>query len=331
MPFFSVIIPVYNRPEELEELLTSLSSQSYQDFEVVVVEDGSTVTCKHVVDLFGKDFDIRYYVIENSGQGFARNHGFKQAAGRYLIVFDSDCIIPPHYFQSVYDFLKEHQVDAFGGPDRAHPSFTLVQKTISHVMTSFLTTGGIRGNKKHIGDYHPRSFNMGMSREVFERTQGYKIPYMGEDIEFSIRLLKLGYKAALIPDAYVYHKRRTDLSRFYKQLKYFGRARINISRFFPGQIKLTHLFPLFFTLGWILIPLYFFLIPQLGYLASVVYLIYFVSIALEGLLKYKNFGIFVLSPVFVVAQFLGYGYGMCYEWLRKLRGIDPNTKYIELY
>lgn len=247
--FFSVIVPVYNRPEEIRELLDSLVKQTYTDFEILVIEDGSSVPCKEVVDTFADRLKIRYYSKENSGQGFSRNFGFERAEGTYLVVFDSDCLVPSHYFETVNRYLKLHQLDAYGGPDRAHPSFTPLQKAISYSMTSPVTTGGIRGNKRQQGTFHPRSFNMGISKKVFDTTGGYRITRMGEDIEFSIRIIREGFKVGLIPDAYVFHKRRTSLIEFYNQIHFFGRARVNIRRFYPEEVELIHLLPVFFTLG----------------------------------------------------------------------------------
>ncbi|WP_258101737.1 glycosyltransferase [Marinoscillum pacificum] len=331
MPKYSIVIPVYNRPDEVDELLETLTSQTFKDFEVVIVEDGSTVDCKDVISKYASRLDIQYFVKENGGQGFARNYGYERAIGEYFIVFDSDCLIPPHYLASVDAFLIQNNVDAYGGPDAAHESFTVTQKAINHVMTSFFTTGGIRGNKKHIGTYHPRSFNMGISRAVWEQTKGYIIPFMGEDMEFSTRILKEGFKTALIPDAFVYHKRRTSLTKFYKQLKYFGRARINLSRFHKGQVGVVHLFPTVFSLGLILSLLLSAAQLLLGYFGAMCYLAYFTLIFLEALLKTKSIKVGVLSPLVAFLQLFGYGYGLIYEWFRKLRGINPNTKYIELY
>ncbi len=194
--FFSVIIPVYNRPDEVRELLQSLTEQTYRNFEVVIIEDGSSDSCESVVDNFHNELDITYHYKENSGQGFSRNVGFEIANGDYFIIFDSDCLIPPHYFKTVNKRLKTDWLDAYGGPDRAHKSFTPLQKAISYSMTSPFTTGGIRGNEQHSGTFHPRSFNMGISREVFEETGGFKITRMGEDIEFSIRIIRNGFKPA---------------------------------------------------------------------------------------------------------------------------------------
>lgn len=246
--FFSIIIPLYNRPQEIDELLHTLTQQTYTQFEVLIIEDGSKIDAKDIVDSYADSLDIKYFYKENGGQGFARNFGFEHAKGDYFVIFDSDCLIPIDYLEIVKNHLLEHQLDAYGGPDGAHPSFTPVQKAISYSMTSPFTTGGIRGNKKHIGQFHPRSFNMGISREVWERTGGFILTRLGEDIEFSIRIQSMGFKIGLIPDAIVFHKRRTDLKQFYKQLHFFGRARINIYKHFPSELKMVHFFPALFTL-----------------------------------------------------------------------------------
>ena len=246
--FFSIIIPLYNRPLEIDELLYTLTQQTYLQFEVLVIEDGSKISAKQIVDSYDDKLAISYYYKENAGQGFARNFGFEHAKGDYFVVFDSDCLIPIDYLEIVKNYLLKHQLDAYGGPDGAHSSFTAVQKAISYSMTSPFTTGGIRGNKKHIGQFHPRSFNMGISREVWDRTGGFILTRLGEDIEFSIRIHSMGFKIGLIPEALVYHKRRTDLIQFYKQLHFFGRARINIYKHFPSELKVVHFFPALFTL-----------------------------------------------------------------------------------
>lgn len=327
----SVIIPVYNRPDELNELLGTLVRQTRKPDEVIIVEDGSTISSIEVAQNFKKDLLIQYLEKENEGQGFARNFGYKHATGDYFIVFDSDCLVPADYMKIVEDFLVSSEIDAYGGPDAAHPDFTNIQKAISHSMTSVFTTGGIRGRKKHVGEYHPRSFNMGISKRTFEATKGYIIPFMGEDLEFSTRIIKKGFKTALIPEAFVYHKRRTDLSKFYKQLKYFGRARINLTRFHPEQIKIIHLFPLVFSLGLLAGVFLFFLFPILGTPLLSIYVIYFSLITLESLIVNRSIIVGLITPIAAFLQMFGYAYGLIYEWIRKMRGIDPNTKYIDLY
>lgn len=311
--FYSVIIPVYNRPEEVRELLQSLSGQTYTRFEVLIIEDGSENTCKHIVESFTDRLDIHYYYKENSGQGFSRNYGFEKAKGEFLIVFDSDCLVPSHYFETVTDYLNVHQLDAYGGPDRAHPDFTPMQTAISYSMTSPLTTGGIRGGKRHVGTFHPRSFNMGISKEVYEKTGGYRITRMGEDIEFSIRIIEHGFKTGLVPGAFVYHKRRTSLSQFFKQLHFFGRARINISRFYPDEIKWVHFLPSLFTLG---IPLYAslpFWLPDLFPILTGFVVAWLGAIFTDSTTHNRNWKVGLLSVATSVTQLLGYGIGFLYE------------------
>src|SRR5476651_1316401 len=247
--FFSIIIPLYNRPQEIKELLETLVAQTYKQFEVLVIEDGSVHDAPDIVKSFEDKINVRYFVKPNAGQGFARNFAFERANGDYFIIFDSDVLVPENYLQIVNKSLTTNWLDAYGGPDDAHPSFTPIQKAISYSMTSPLTTGGIRGGKKGIGKFHPRSFNMGISRQVWEKAGGFIITRLGEDIEYSIRIHSMGFKIGLIHEAKVYHKRRTNFLKFYKQLHFFGRARINVYKFFPMELKLIHFFPAVFTLS----------------------------------------------------------------------------------
>lgn len=248
----SLIIPLYNRPFEIEELLKSLLLQSDPNFEVIIVEDGSSQKSDEVVAVYSEKLNLKYFFKENSGPGLSRNYGAAHADGDYLIFLDSDCIIPPHYIAEVQSFLANTYVDAFGGPDRADDSFTAIQKAINYSMTSLFTTGGIRGGKKSVERFHPRSFNMGYSKAVFEATGGFSGMRFGEDIDMSIRLVKAGFSTALIADAYVYHKRRTNFKLFYKQIFNSGLARINLYKRHPSSLKFLHFFPLVFTLGWII-------------------------------------------------------------------------------
>lgn len=313
--FFSVIIPVYNRPDEVRELLQSLTEQTYKNFEIVIVEDGSSDTCEEVVQSFRDELNITYHYKENSGQGFSRNVGFEKAKGDYFVIFDSDCLIPPHYFETVNHRLKTDWLDAYGGPDKAHPSFTLLQKAISYSMTSPFTTGGIRGNKKHSGTFHPRSFNMGISRTVFEETGGFKITRMGEDIEFSLRIIEHGFSTGLIPAAYVYHKRRTNLKDFFKQLHFFGRARINIGRFYPDEIKLIHTLPALFVIGmlfWLTLP--FWHLPLFKW-TGIIGIALFLIIGAHATLKNRNIAVGILSMLTSFIQLFAYGVGFLTELL----------------
>lgn len=248
---YSFVIPVYNRPDEVDELLESLTHQTFTDFEVVVVEDGSSIPCQHIVEKYANHLSsIRYFDKPNSGPGQTRNYGVERSTGEYVIVLDSDCILPPDYLQAVEDELKREPADAFGGPDRAHASFTPVQKAINYAMTSFFTTGGIRGgSKKKMDKFYPRSFNMGIRREVYQALGGFSKMRFGEDIDFSIRIFKGGYRCRLFPEAWVWHKRRTDLKKFFKQVHNSGIARINLYKKYPESLKLVHMLPAVFTVG----------------------------------------------------------------------------------
>lgn len=318
MLLYSIIIPVYNRPQEVDELLASLTQQAYSNFEVVIVEDGSENTCKSIIEKYSERLNIQYHFKENAGQGFARNYGFEKAIGDYFIVFDSDCLIPASYLELVDKSIQKNGWDAFGGPDKEHESFTLIQKAISYSMTSSFTTGGIRGNKKHAGTFHPRSFNMGLSKAVFTKTQGYKITRMGEDIEFSIRIIENGFKVGLIPEAFVYHKRRTNLLQFYKQLHFFGRARINISRFYPNELKLVHTFPALFLLGCIVLPSLYVLAPLFFKLGVGLLSVFYLAIFLHSTVIMKNPIIGVLALVTSTIQLLAYGVGFVSEGFKKV-------------
>ncbi len=319
MPKYSVIIPVYNRPEEVDELLQSLTKQTFQDFEVLIIEDGSTLKCEDRVAKYKDQLSIQYFFKENSGQGFSRNFGFQKASGDWLIVFDSDCLIPKDYFHKVESYLIKECLDAYGGPDRAAESFTWTQKAISYSMTSPMTTGGIRGSKAKVGKFHPRSFNMGIRREVFEKTGGYIITRKGEDIEFSIRIAANGFKVGLIPDAFVYHKRRTNFLQFFKQLHFFGTARINIGRFHPAEVKLVHWFPAVFTIGLVACLLGWLLHVKLGLYGLRIYLLYFTAIFLFASGKTENLFVGMLSMIASLVQLSAYGIGFLGEWVKRLQ------------
>lgn len=319
---YSVIVPVYNRPDEVDELLQSLTRQTFRDFEVLIIEDGSENRCEDVVGRYRDRLNIRYYYKENSGQGFSRNFGFERAKGDYYVVFDSDCLIPPHYFEAVENGLRRTSTDCWGGPDRAHSSFTPVQKAINFSMTSLLTTGGIRGGKKSLETFRPRSFNMGISRAVFERTGGYKITRMGEDIEFSIRIEESGFKSILIPDAYVYHKRRTDFGQFFNQLHFFGRARVNISRFYPSEMKAVHLMPAGFVMGIPASLLLLIFLPAVGFSMLALYPLFAILVFIEAWSREKNLSVSILAISAAFIQLTAYGAGMMDEMTADSDG-DP--------
>ncbi|MEO9965397.1 MAG: glycosyltransferase [Reichenbachiella sp.] len=246
-PKYSIIIPVFDRPDEMREMLDSLASQTQRLFEIILVEDGSELRSDFLVDQY--DLPIRYYYKPNSGPGDSRNFGMEKASGDYLLFFDSDCVLPANYFEKLDEALLEHSPDAFGGPDSAHPSFSTVQKAINYAMTSFFTTGGIRGGKKQLDTYQPRSFNMGFSRAVYDKIGGFSDIHPGEDPDLSFRIMKAGFKIALIGEAFVYHKRRIDFNKFFKQVYKFGVVRVILNRWHPGTSKLVYFLPSVFLIG----------------------------------------------------------------------------------
>ena len=247
---YSIIVPVYNRPDEVDELLQSLTEQTLKDMEVIIVEDGSSQPCENIVHRYAGKLQLRYYTKENSGPGQTRNFGAEHSQGEYLIFLDSDCVLPPDFLKVVDEELKRKDCDAWGGPDRAHASFTNVQKAISYSMTSFLTTGGIRGGKKQMEKkFYPRSFNMGIRRSLYRQLGGFSSMRFGEDIDLSLRIYKSGASCRLFPEAWVWHKRRTDFKKFFKQVHNSGIARINLMKRHPGSLKLVHLLPAVFTIG----------------------------------------------------------------------------------
>jgi glycosyltransferase involved in cell wall biosynthesis len=316
--FFSIIIPLYNRPQEIKELLETLALQTYKNFEVLIIEDGSKDDAEDIVKSFTGQLDVRYFVKENAGQGFARNYAFERAKGDYFIIFDSDCLIPEDYLEIVNNSLTENWLDAYGGPDAAHPSFTPTQKAISYAMTSPFTTGGIRGNKKSLGQFHPRSFNMGISRQVWEKAGGFIITRSGEDIEYSIRIHAMGYKIGLIPRAKVYHKRRANFLQFYKQLHFFGRARINVYKFFPTELKAVHFFPAMFTLCVLFTIISNIFNWPIATLCNVVAILIILLIFFHSLSKNKSVKIAFLSILASFIQLTAYGLGFMQDFWKRV-------------
>lgn len=304
-PFISLVIPLYNRPDEIAELLDSLTRQTDPSFEVIVVEDGSSIPSKEVIDYFTDQLVIQYDVTPNGGPGKARNHGVARSKAEYVIVLDSDCVIPPNYIELVKKGIQETNADAFGGPDKAADSFTPVQKAINYSMTSFFTTGGIRGGKKKMDKFYPRSFNMGIRRSVYNELNGFSAMRFGEDIDFSIRLYKGGYKVRLFSEAWVYHKRRTDWRKFFRQVHNSGIARINLYKLYPDSLKLVHILPALFTLG-----VFFFLIGGIFCPWSLTpLLLYALLIWIDASIKNKSLKIGFLSIIASYIQLLGYGTG----------------------
>jgi glycosyltransferase involved in cell wall biosynthesis len=313
---FSVIVPVYNRPDEVRELLESLTHQTFRDFEVIVVEDGSTSRCDLVVDDFRNELRIQYFFKPNSGPGPSRNFGSEKASGAFFVYFDSDCVIPPHYFQTVSGRLNEGDVDAWGGPDRGHTDFTPLQQAMAYTMSSVLTTGGIRGSRRVAEKFQPRSFNMGISREVFETTRGFHFDRLAEDIELSVRIRKAGFQIVLIDQAYVFHKRRTTLQQFFNQVAGFGRGRVRVGKAHPGEVKLVHWFPAVFLAGILSLPVVLFAGPVLFKLVLSLYLVYFVAISADAWLTTKSLPVALLSIPSAVVQLTGYGSGFVHEYLK---------------
>ncbi|MGB5667382.1 MAG: glycosyltransferase [Maribacter sp.] len=301
------MIPVFNRPNEIKELLQSLVHQTFtKPFEIVIVEDGSTISSEGIVETFNDSLNISYFKKENSGPGDSRNYGMERATGNYFIVLDSDCILPPNYLKEVERSLDKNFVHCYGGPDAAHESFTITQKAINYAMTSIFSTGGIRGGKSSITKFQPRSFNMGISKEVFKKVGGYGKIHPGEDPDLTIRIWKAGYETKLIPEAFVYHKRRIDWNKFFIQVNKFGMVRPILNKWHPGTAKITYWFPALFCLGFIVSII---LIFVNIYQPILVYGLYFVLVFLDSLLKNKSLSVALLSIIAVCIQFVGYGLG----------------------
>lgn len=302
---FSFIIPVYNRPDEIDELLQSIAQLDYpKSFEVVLVEDGSPHTCEKVLQKY-PTLNIHYHLKQNTGAGLSRNFGMEQAKGNYFLILDSDVLVPPNYLTIVEQHLIHHYTDFFGGPDAAHTSFTSIQKAINYAMTSFFTTGGLRGGKTNT-DFQPRSFNMGMSKIAFEHSGGFSSRKIGEDIALSFRLKALGFQSQLIADAFVYHKRRSTFLQFFKQTFAFGKERPKLTKEFPDTTKLTYWFPSLFVLG-TMVSLY--LLVFGCYLTFGVLGLYVSVIWCDSSLKNKSIKVGFLSIIAVFIQFFGYGTG----------------------
>ena len=329
---YSIIVPVFNRPDEVDELLQSLVGQTLKDFEVVIVEDGSEKPCKDVCDKYAGKIDVKYFMKKNSGPGQSRNYGAERANGEYLIVLDSDVVLPEGYLKAVDDELRREPADAFGGPDCAHDSFTETQKAISYSMTSFFTTGGIRGGKKKLDKFYPRSFNMGIRRDVYMRLGGFSKMRFGEDIDFSIRIFKAGCKCRLFPEAWVWHKRRTDMRKFFRQVYNSGIARVNLYKKYPESLKLVHLLPMVFTVGVILL----FLIACFGRIMMVYgnpadfyswyYLVvgalspilfFSLLIFIDSSIRNKSLPIGFISIGAAFVQLTGYGFGFISAWWKR--------------
>ena len=326
---YSIIVPVYNRPDEVDELLQSLCEQTVKDFEVIIVEDGSVKPCKDVCNKYAGILSLHYYAKENSGPGQSRNYGAERANGEYVIILDSDVVLPSGYLQAIEEELAQQPCEAFGGPDAAHPDFTPVQKAISYSMTSFFTTGGIRGGKAKLDKFYPRSFNMGIRRDVYLELGGFSKMRFGEDIDFSYRIVEAGYQPRLLPEAWVWHKRRTDFRKFFRQVYNSGIARINLEKRHPGTMKLVHLLPTVFTVGVIALIL----ISAVGralmhyvdhdqfywmcFAPWLPILLYSLLIFIDSSIKNKSPHVGLLSIPAAFVQLMGYGLGFIESWWKR--------------
>lgn len=328
---YSLIIPVYNRPDEVDELLESLTLQTFRDFEVVVVEDGSSIPCEEVAAKYSSKLAVTYFTKPNSGPGQTRNYGAERSQGEFLIILDSDCVLPPGFLQAVEDELLREPADAWGGPDRAHESFSPVQKAINYSMTSFFTTGGIRGGKKQMDKkFYPRSFNMGIRASLYSELNGFSAMRFGEDIDFSIRIYKSGARCRLFPEAWVWHKRRTDLRKFFKQVHNSGIARINLMKRHPGSLKVVHLLPAVFTLGmaslalaiilgWVMMlcgigPMNGAMGMILAYPSTLLIAFFCLLIFTDSSIRNRSLYVGLLSVPASFIQLIGYGTGFLRAW-----------------
>ena len=325
---YSIIVPVYNRPNEVDELLQSLCQQTVKDFEVLIIEDGSIKTCKDVCDKYANILVLHYHAKENSGPGQSRNYGAERAKGEYVIILDSDVVLPNTYIEAIDKSLTS-EIIAFGGPDAAHPSFTPIQKAISYSMTSFFTTGGIRGGKAKLDKFYPRSFNMGIRRDVYLQLGGFTKMRFGEDIDFSYRIVEAGYRPQLFPEAWVWHKRRTDFRKFFRQVYNSGIARINLEKRHPGTMKFVHLLPTVFTVGVIGLIL----ISAVGralmhyidryqfywmcFAPWIPIILYSLLIFFDSSIKNRSLKVGFLSIPAAFVQLMGYGLGFIESWWKR--------------
>ena len=326
---FSFIIPVYNRPDEIQELLESFTQlKGNYDYNICIVEDGSSISSEKVIERYADQLDISYYFKKNSGPGDSRNYGMARAEGNYFIILDSDVLLPENYLQVVTKSLAENYTDCFGGPDAAHASFSKLQKAINFAMTSFLTTGGIRGGKDS-EKFQPRSFNMGISKKAFEDSGGFGIIHPGEDPDLSLRLLDLGFKSKLIKDACVYHKRRISWTKFYQQVYKFGMVRPILNTWHPKSERFIYWLPTLFSIGFVIsILLFFFQIKWLLY----IYIVYTILAFILAVISLKSLIISVLAVMAIFVQFFGYGYGFLKSTLAiKLLKENPEKRFPKLF
>lgn len=328
---YSFVIPVYNRPEEIRELLDCFLKLKTDDinYEIVIVEDGSENTAKDIAEQFKEKLPLMYFLTKNSGAGQARNFGMQQASGNYFIILDSDVLLPENYLLNVNDFLQKEYADVFGGADAAHSDFTSLQKAINFAMTSFLTTGGIRGSQKSVEKFKPRSFNMGISKKAFEATGGFSGLRVGEDLDLSIRLQQAGFKTVFIPGAEVFHKRRSTWKQFYRQVSNFGKGRPVLNKMYPGTFSPVVLLPSLFLLGLIVSLI---CIPFKIYIFLWIYLLYFLLVLISSTFEHRNIKIGLMSVIAVLIQFIGYGSGYLKSYYHiNIRGEKPEEAFPRLF
>ena len=316
---FSIIVPVFNRPDEIKDLIQSIVDQKYRDLEIIVIEDGSSISSNDIINSFKNKINLQYHEISNQGPGLARNHGAKFAHAEWIIFFDSDCIIPKNYFYEVNEFLKSNvDIHFFGGPDKSKKNFSFLQKAISYSMTSVLTTGGIRGSQYSVDKFLPRSFNMGVKKKNFLEIGGFSSMRFGEDLDLTYRLLSSGAKSSGIKNAYVYHKRRNNLIGFFNQIFSSGNARVKLNKKHKGTFRFFHLLPSLFVIFFVLI--HFFLLFKIDFnfilLLQFIYGIYFVLIFLESTILNKNPLVGFLSIITTIVQFFAYGSGYLRSWIK---------------
>lgn len=310
----SIVVAIFNRKDELFELLNSLIAQTDKDFEVIIVDDGSFVDLLPTVETFKEMLNIQYFKKANSGPGLSRNYGANRAKNDWLVFVDSDVIVEKDYIENIKKNLEKTDCAAFGGADKAHKGFNLLQKTISYSMTSVFTTGGIRGNKKAVTRFQPRSFNMGVNKEIFLKIGGFSEMRIGEDPDLSMTIWENGYQTAFFDDIGVYHKRRTDLGKFSKQVYQFGCARPILNQRHPDYVKPTFWFPTLFLLGYIAGILEYFLL-QKGFVLAC-YGFYTLVIFLHALYLTKNIAIAAQAIITTYIQMFSYGYGFLESWIK---------------
>lgn len=322
---FSVIIPSYNRADEVIDLLRSLQAQTceHSRFEVLVIDDGSTDATEQKVNELASqvDFHLRFFRRNHEGPGPARNFGMSQAEGEYFLFIDSDCQADANWLKEIDEAITKEAPDAFGGPDSVLDSFTPLQKAIDYSMTSFLTTGGMRGHsQKRLAKFYPRSFNMGIRREVYEKLGGMGNLRHGQDIEFSRRIVASGAKVIYIPNAIVYHKRRTSLRKFFRQMFNWGVARINLSYLDAGNLEPLHFIPAIAAVGYTLLTIFTLLTGlawKIWVAITVLALLICGYIFIDSSIRYRSVKVGWLAPIFAVCQIFAYGYGFTYNYVRR--------------